>query len=79
MTKFFLYLQENDGSTQWASADLGSQERKQKFLRLMGAGKVSFVCLCRSSQFGSAKRKKGLNSKKGYIVLCMHQCRNGWF
>lgn len=28
-----------DGSTQWASADLGSSERKQKFLRLMGAGK----------------------------------------
>lgn len=30
-----------DGSTNWASADLGSDERKQKFLRLMGAGKVS--------------------------------------
>ncbi|KAK5866942.1 hypothetical protein PBY51_011473 [Eleginops maclovinus] len=28
----------DDGST-WASADLGSDERKQKFLRLMGAGK----------------------------------------
>ncbi|XP_073328140.1 small acidic protein isoform X2 [Pagrus major] len=28
-----------DGSTQWSSADLGSNERKQKFLRLMGAGK----------------------------------------
>nr|XP_046250291.1 small acidic protein [Scatophagus argus] len=28
-----------DGSTQWATADLGSNERKQKFLRLMGAGK----------------------------------------
>lgn len=28
-----------DGSTQWASADLGSDERKQKFLRLMGASK----------------------------------------
>ncbi|XP_029009375.1 small acidic protein isoform X2 [Betta splendens] len=28
-----------DGSTQWSSADLGSDERKQKFLRLMGAGK----------------------------------------
>ncbi|KAM4619249.1 small acidic protein isoform 2-T2 [Polymixia lowei] len=28
-----------DGSTQWAAADLGSDERKQKFLRLMGAGK----------------------------------------
>lgn len=30
-----------DGSTQWESADLGSDERKQKFLRLMGAAKVS--------------------------------------
>nr|XP_020449125.1 small acidic protein isoform X1 [Monopterus albus] len=30
---------DQDGSTQWASADLGSDERKQKFLRLMGAGK----------------------------------------
>ncbi|XP_069551549.1 small acidic protein [Brachyistius frenatus] len=30
---------DQDGSTQWASADLGSNERKQKFLRLMGAGK----------------------------------------
>ncbi|XP_070763735.1 small acidic protein [Enoplosus armatus] len=30
---------DEDGSTQWASADLGSNERKQKFLRLMGAGK----------------------------------------
>ncbi|KAM8890916.1 small acidic protein [Spinachia spinachia] len=29
----------DDGSTQWAAADLGSNERKQKFLRLMGAGK----------------------------------------
>ncbi|TNN00683.1 hypothetical protein fugu_011929 [Takifugu bimaculatus] len=28
-----------DGSTNWSSADLGSDERKQKFLRLMGAGK----------------------------------------
>ncbi|XP_076002941.1 small acidic protein [Genypterus blacodes] len=28
-----------DGSTQWSSADLGSDERRQKFLRLMGAGK----------------------------------------
>ncbi|XP_051725910.1 small acidic protein [Ctenopharyngodon idella] len=27
------------GSTQWTSADLGTDERKQKFLRLMGAGK----------------------------------------
>ncbi|XP_062318050.1 small acidic protein [Osmerus eperlanus] len=27
------------GSTQWEAADLGSNERKQKFLRLMGAGK----------------------------------------
>nr|XP_057932548.1 small acidic protein [Doryrhamphus excisus]XP_057932549.1 small acidic protein [Doryrhamphus excisus]XP_057932550.1 small acidic protein [Doryrhamphus excisus]XP_057932551.1 small acidic protein [Doryrhamphus excisus] len=26
-------------STQWASADLGSDERRQKFLRLMGASK----------------------------------------
>ncbi|XP_077590634.1 small acidic protein [Stigmatopora nigra] len=26
-------------STKWASADLGSDERKQKFLRLMGASK----------------------------------------
>ncbi|XP_039988083.1 small acidic protein [Xiphias gladius] len=30
---------QQDGSTQWESADLGSSERKQKFLRLMGAGK----------------------------------------
>ncbi|XP_047452321.1 small acidic protein [Mugil cephalus] len=30
---------DQDDSTQWASADLGSSERKQKFLRLMGAGK----------------------------------------
>uniref|UniRef100_A0A1A7Z1J5 Small acidic protein n=1 Tax=Iconisemion striatum TaxID=60296 RepID=A0A1A7Z1J5_9TELE len=28
-----------DGSTQWEAADLGSDERKQKFLRLMGASK----------------------------------------
>lgn len=34
-----LHLQ--DESTQWASADLGSDERKQKFLRLMGASKVA--------------------------------------
>ncbi|XP_043120350.1 small acidic protein [Puntigrus tetrazona] len=27
------------GPTQWGSADLGTDERKQKFLRLMGAGK----------------------------------------
>lgn len=36
-------LSRQDGSTQWAAADLGSNERKQKFLRLMGAGKVRFV------------------------------------
>ncbi|XP_068452594.1 small acidic protein [Clinocottus analis] len=29
----------DDGPTQWSAADLGSNERKQKFLRLMGAGK----------------------------------------
>uniref|UniRef100_A0A1A8SIR5 Small acidic protein n=1 Tax=Nothobranchius rachovii TaxID=451742 RepID=A0A1A8SIR5_9TELE len=29
----------DDGSTQWEAADLGSNERKQKFLRLMGASK----------------------------------------
>ncbi|NWW99922.1 SMAP protein, partial [Caloenas nicobarica] len=28
-----------DGSSSWESADLGNEERKQKFLRLMGAGK----------------------------------------
>ncbi|XP_029541645.1 small acidic protein-like [Oncorhynchus nerka] len=28
-----------DGPTPWAAADLGDNERKQKFLRLMGAGK----------------------------------------
>ncbi|XP_056137866.1 small acidic protein [Lampris incognitus] len=28
-----------EGSTNWEAADLGSNERKQKFLRLMGAGK----------------------------------------
>ncbi|XP_016416325.1 small acidic protein-like [Sinocyclocheilus rhinocerous] len=27
------------GATQWRSADLGTDERKQKFLKLMGAGK----------------------------------------
>ncbi|XP_026220457.1 small acidic protein isoform X2 [Anabas testudineus] len=32
-----------DGSTQWSSADLGSDERKQKFLRLMGAGKKEYT------------------------------------
>lgn len=30
---------DEDGPTQWATADLGSSERKQKFLRLMGASK----------------------------------------
>ncbi|KAM9754910.1 small acidic protein isoform 1-T1 [Menidia menidia] len=29
----------SDDASQWASADLGSNERKQKFLRLMGASK----------------------------------------
>ncbi|PKU49160.1 small acidic protein [Limosa lapponica baueri] len=28
-----------DGSSSWEAADLGNEERKQKFLRLMGAGK----------------------------------------
>ncbi|EGV92621.1 Small acidic protein [Cricetulus griseus] len=28
------------GSSNWEAADLGNEERKQKFLRLMGAGKV---------------------------------------
>ncbi|KAL0967964.1 hypothetical protein UPYG_G00260420 [Umbra pygmaea] len=30
---------DEDEPTPWASADLGDKERKQKFLRLMGAGK----------------------------------------
>ncbi|XP_028843153.1 small acidic protein [Denticeps clupeoides] len=30
---------DDSGSSQWDSADLGTDERKQKFLRLMGAGK----------------------------------------
>ncbi|KAM9376946.1 small acidic protein [Pholidichthys leucotaenia] len=30
---------DDDGSAQWAAADLGSDERRQKFLRLMGAKK----------------------------------------
>lgn len=40
-----------DGSTNWATADLGSDERKQKFLRLMGAGKVSL------EESGAGKRR----------------------
>lgn len=28
------------GSSSWEAADLGNEERKQKFLRLMGAAKV---------------------------------------
>ncbi|XP_019407463.1 PREDICTED: small acidic protein isoform X2 [Crocodylus porosus] len=32
------------GSSSWEAADLGNEERKQKFLRLMGAGKVSQGC-----------------------------------
>uniref|UniRef100_A0A674HZQ5 Small acidic protein n=1 Tax=Terrapene triunguis TaxID=2587831 RepID=A0A674HZQ5_9SAUR len=28
-----------DGSSSWEAVDLGNEERKQKFLRLMGAGK----------------------------------------
>jgi hypothetical protein len=32
------------GSSNWEAADLGNEERKQKFLRLMGAGKVSIGC-----------------------------------
>ncbi|XP_018428302.1 PREDICTED: small acidic protein [Nanorana parkeri] len=31
--------EEEDGCGSWAGADLGNNERKQKFLRLMGAGK----------------------------------------
>lgn len=31
------------GSSSWEAADLGNEERKQKFLRLMGAGKVRFL------------------------------------
>ncbi|XP_052437908.1 small acidic protein [Carassius gibelio] len=30
---------DESGAAQWESADLGTDERKQKFLRLMGAGK----------------------------------------
>ncbi|XP_069479863.1 small acidic protein [Ambystoma mexicanum] len=30
---------DEDGSSTWTQADLGNEERKQKFLRLMGAGK----------------------------------------
>ncbi|KAM4617939.1 small acidic protein [Discoglossus pictus] len=30
---------DEDGNSSWEQADLGNEERKQKFLRLMGAGK----------------------------------------
>ncbi|XP_074811044.1 small acidic protein isoform X4 [Natator depressus] len=30
-----------DGSSSWEAVDLGNEERKQKFLRLMGAGKYT--------------------------------------
>lgn len=38
------------GSGSWQAADLGNEERKQKFLRLMGAGKVSALRLGRAER-----------------------------
>ena len=35
-------LSPQEGPTQWGAVDLGSDERKQKFLRLMGASKVRY-------------------------------------
>ncbi|XP_013888712.1 small acidic protein [Austrofundulus limnaeus] len=58
-----------DGSTQWESADLGSDERKQKFLRLMGASKKEHTGRLvigdhkSTSHFRSGKEDKKMNDE----------------
>ncbi|KAF7653419.1 hypothetical protein LDENG_00083100 [Lucifuga dentata] len=58
-----------DGTTQWESADLGSDERKQKFLRLMGAGKKEHTGRLvigdhkSTSQFRSGQEDKKMNAE----------------
>ncbi|XP_068169445.1 small acidic protein [Antennarius striatus] len=69
-----------DGSTQWASADLGSSERKQKFLRLMGAGKKEHTGRLvigdhkSTSHFRSGQEDKKMNDQ---LELQYHQGMDG--
>lgn len=58
-----------DEPTQWASADLGSDERKQKFLRLMGAtkkehtGRIVIGDHKSTSHFRSGQEDKRMNEE----------------
>ncbi|XP_034444941.1 small acidic protein isoform X2 [Hippoglossus hippoglossus] len=60
---------DEDGSTQWSAADLGSNERKQKFLRLMGAGKKEHTGRLiigdhkSTSQFRSGQEDRKMNEQ----------------
>lgn len=65
------------GSGSWQAADLGNEERKQKFLRLMGAGKVSGRGLWpgRAERSGAersgTRRNRGPAAAPGSAVVCI--------
>ncbi|XP_036963379.1 small acidic protein [Acanthopagrus latus] len=69
-----------EGSTQWSSADLGSNERKQKFLRLMGAGKKEHTGRLvigdhkSTSHFRSGQEDKKMNEQ---LEMQYHQGMDG--
>lgn len=42
---FFFNFGQVHSANSWENADLGDDERKKKFLKLMGASKVKFVIL----------------------------------
>lgn len=60
------------GSGSWQAADLGNEERKQKFLRLMGAGKVSGRGLWpgRAERSGT-RRSRGPAAAPDSAVVCI--------
>ncbi|XP_068595056.1 small acidic protein [Brachionichthys hirsutus] len=70
----------SDDGSQWESADLGSNERKQKFLRLMGAGKKERSGRLvigdhkSTSQFRSGQEDKKMNDQ---LEMQYHQSMDG--
>ncbi|XP_059121002.1 small acidic protein-like [Peromyscus eremicus] len=60
------------GSSNWEAADLGNEERKQKFLRLMGAGKKEHTGRLvigdhkATSHFQTAEEDKKINEELEY-------------
>ncbi|XP_044281922.1 small acidic protein isoform X1 [Varanus komodoensis] len=61
------------GSSSWEAADLGNEERKQKFLRLMGAGKGSRQLTSFSSSILTPQQQLCEKEHTGRLVIGDHK------